>query len=69
MDLFTTEAFGPVVAISKFSSLDEAISLANDSDYGLSATIITQNIKSYLNVLKSLKTGMLHVNGPSLQDG
>ncbi|NLK66645.1 MAG: aldehyde dehydrogenase family protein [Campylobacteraceae bacterium] len=68
MDLFKTEAFGPVVAISKARDLDHAIELANNNDYGLSATVITQNIESYLKCAEELETGMLHVNGPSLQD-
>ena len=68
MKIFSTEAFGPVVAIIKAQDLDEAIELANSTDYGLSATVITQNVADYLRCAEEIETGMLHVNGPSLQD-
>lgn len=68
MKIFSTEAFGPVVAIIKARDLDEAIELANSTDYGLSATVITQNVANYLRCAEEIETGMLHVNGPSLQD-
>ena len=68
MKIFSTEAFGPVAAIIKARDLDEAIELANSTDYGLSATVITQNVANYLRCAEEIETGMLHVNGPSLQD-
>lgn len=68
MKIFATEAFGPVVAITKFKTLDEAIALANDSDYGLSAAVITNNVENYLRCVEEVETGMLHINGPTLQD-
>lgn len=69
MKIFSTEAFGPVVAIIKARDLDEAIELANSTDYGLSATVITQNVANHLRCAEEIETGMLHVNSPSLQDG
>jgi len=68
MQIFATEAFGPVVSIIRAKDLDEAIELANATDYGLSGTVITNDIESYLRCAQELETGMLHVNGPTLQD-
>lgn len=68
MEIFSTEAFGPVVAITKFKTLDEAIALANDSEYGLSGAVITNNVEHYLRCVEEVETGMLHINGPTIQD-
>lgn len=59
------ELFGPAVGVSPVDSLDEAVSLANDSRYGLSAGIFTQDIDQILCFLRQVESGNLHVNwGP-----
>lgn len=68
MNIFVTEAFGPVIAISKFKTLEEGIELANTSNYGLSGAVITNNIGNYLRCIEEVETGMIHVNGPTIQD-
>lgn len=68
MDIFHCEAFGPVVAIIKSKNTDHAIEIANNSEYGLSATVITNNIKDYLKCVEGIESGMVHINGPTLQD-
>lgn len=68
MDIFHTEVFGPAVVILKAKSLDEFISLANNTDYGLSSSVITNNVGNYLKIAEEIEAGMLHVNGPTLQD-
>lgn len=68
MDIFSTEAFGPVAAITKIKSVDEAIELANKSDYGLSGAVVTNNVANYLKCVEEVETGMIHVNGPTIQD-
>jgi aminomuconate-semialdehyde/2-hydroxymuconate-6-semialdehyde dehydrogenase len=56
------EIFGPVVTIMPFESEDEAVELANDSQYGLAATVWTQNIDRAHHVSARLKTGIVWVN-------
>ncbi|NLY04188.1 MAG: aldehyde dehydrogenase family protein [Campylobacter sp.] len=68
MDIFQTEAFGPVVAISKARDTDHAIELANDNDYGLSSTVVTNSIENALKCSEEIESGMVHINGPTLQD-
>lgn len=68
MDIFHTEVFGPAVVIIKAKTLDEFISLANNTEYGLSSSVITDNIGNYLKIAEEIEAGMLHVNGPTLQD-
>ncbi len=62
MRIFKEEIFGPVVCLTPFSTEEEAIALANDSDYGLSGTIWTRDLGRALRVAKAVKTGVLSVN-------
>lgn len=59
------ELFGPAVALSRFSSLDEAIHLANSTPYGLSAGIFTRDIDRALRFATEVDSGNLHVNWAS----
>jgi acyl-CoA reductase-like NAD-dependent aldehyde dehydrogenase len=56
------EVFGPLVAVMAFDDEDEAIALANDSDYGLSGSIYTQDLGRALRVSRAVQTGNLSVN-------
>jgi len=56
------EVFGPLVAVMAFDDEDEAIALANDSDYGLSGSIYTQDLGRALRVSRGVQTGNLSVN-------
>ena len=57
------EIFGPVFPVFTFKTLDEAIEIAETSEYGLSAGVITENLKDAMKVAASLQTGMVAVNG------
>ena len=56
------ELFGPAVAVSAFSDIDEAISMANDSRFGLSAGIFTQNVDWAMRFAREVQSGNLHIN-------
>jgi betaine-aldehyde dehydrogenase len=56
------EVFGPVVAVMPFDGEDEAISLANDSDYGLSGSVFTEDLGRALRVARAVDAGNLSVN-------
>jgi aldehyde dehydrogenase (NAD+) len=62
MQVWSTELFGPVLAVTEFDDLDEAISLVNDSEYGLSAAIFTQDLRSAHVFAGSAQTGQVAVN-------
>jgi acyl-CoA reductase-like NAD-dependent aldehyde dehydrogenase len=65
MRLSRDELFGPAVAVTPFESIDDAIALANDSVYGLSAGIFTQNIDWAMKFAREVESGSLHINwGP-----
>lgn len=62
MKIVQEEIFGPVVAISKFSTFDEAAAKANDSCYGLSAAVFTENITKAHRLARKLQSGMIFLN-------
>ena len=62
-EIAQNEVFGPVLAVTPFDTEDEAIALANDSEYGLGAYVHTQNLRRAHHVTGQLEAGMIHVNG------
>ncbi|HZQ61111.1 MAG TPA: aldehyde dehydrogenase family protein [Casimicrobiaceae bacterium] len=63
--LLRDEIFGPVVAVHGFDSLDEAIALANDTEYGLVASVVTNDFASVLRLAREIDCGILKVNSPT----
>jgi aldehyde dehydrogenase (NAD+) len=66
MTIAQEEIFGPVVAMIPFSSLDEAIEIANGVKYGLSASIYTRNVNQAYRAMRDLQTGIVYVNAPTI---
>jgi len=65
MRISCDELFGPAVAVTPFDSIDEAIALANDSIYGLSAGIFTENLEWAIKFAREVQSGNLMINwGP-----
>lgn len=62
MDIMRKEIFGPVLPIATFSDLDEAISLANDCEYGLTSSIFTRNLDAAMRAANELKFGETYIN-------
>lgn len=63
MTLFREEVFGPILGITTFRDEAEAIALANQSDYGLAASLYTQNIHRAHRVARKIQAGTVSVNG------
>jgi benzaldehyde dehydrogenase (NAD) len=68
MQMFREESFGPSVSITRFKTVDEAIRLANDTEYGLSAAVFGHDLARAVEVAKRIDSGMCHVNGPTVHD-
>ena len=62
MSIMHEETFGPVLPVVAFDTLEEAISMANDSDYGLTSSIYTQNLNVAMKAIKGLKFGETYIN-------
>jgi aldehyde dehydrogenase (NAD+) len=67
MTIAQEEIFGPVLSVVPFTDEDEAIRLANDTEYGLAATMWTSDVKRALRLSRAVRAGMLGVNGYQLE--
>ncbi|MEC5424333.1 aldehyde dehydrogenase family protein [Virgibacillus sp. C22-A2] len=65
MTIFHEEIFGPVIAIIEVDTYEEALELANDSEFGLSSTIYTNDLKKAFHFVRKIESGVTHVNMPS----
>lgn len=68
MTIYTEESFGPVKPIIRVASDEEAIRVANDTAYGLSASVYSSNITRALAVADQIESGICHINGPTVAD-
>ncbi|MQB19069.1 aldehyde dehydrogenase family protein [Agrobacterium tumefaciens] len=68
MRLYSEESFGPVVAVIRAKDEADAIRIANDSEYGLSAAVFTGDAARGLKVARQIRSGICHVNGPTVHD-
>ena len=64
-DIWTEELFGPVLAVRRASDAEEAFALANDSEFGLSAAVFTQDLTRALQAVDCVDVGVLHINSES----
>lgn len=64
MRIFHEEAFGPVASVCKVGSLDEAIRLANNSEFGLGASLFTTDLAEAMDFVERIESGMAWVNNP-----
>ncbi len=66
MRIAREEVFGPVIAAIKVSSFDEAVSVHNDTDFGLSSSIYTRDVNRAFTAIRDLEAGITYVNGPTI---
>lgn len=66
MDLYYTESFGPTVSLIVVESEEEAIEIANDTEYGLSSAVFTEDLTAGLRVAKKIETGYVRFRCPQL---
>lgn len=62
MAIMHEETFGPVLPVVAFDTLEQALTMANDSDYGLTSSIYTQNLNTAMKAIKGLKFGETYIN-------
>jgi acyl-CoA reductase-like NAD-dependent aldehyde dehydrogenase len=68
MRIYHEESFGPVVGIVRVADVDEAVRIANDTEYGLAAAVFGRDINRALSVAQRIESGICHINGPTVQD-
>ena len=68
MRIYREESFGPVVCVIRARDDDDAVRLANDSEYGLSAAIFSKDVARAINLAGRVRSGICHINGPTVQD-
>jgi benzaldehyde dehydrogenase (NAD) len=68
MRIYSEESFGPVVTVVRVSGDEEALRVANDTDYGLSASVFSKNIARAWNLARRVASGICHINGPTVHD-
>jgi acyl-CoA reductase-like NAD-dependent aldehyde dehydrogenase len=68
MAAFRDELFGPVAAVSRADNADHALELANNSAYGLSSAVLTNDLQLAMRFALELEAGMVHLNGPTVHD-
>ena len=66
MRICQEEIFGPVAALIPFDRFDEALTIANEVQYGLSAAIYTRNVNHSFRALRDIQTGIVYVNAPTI---
>jgi acyl-CoA reductase-like NAD-dependent aldehyde dehydrogenase len=68
MKIYREESFGPVKPIIRVAGAEEAIRVANDTEYGLSAAVFSRDIKRAMAMARKIESGICHINGPTVAD-
>jgi acyl-CoA reductase-like NAD-dependent aldehyde dehydrogenase len=68
MKLYSDESFGPVVTVIRVCGEEEAIRVANDTQYGLSAAVFGHDVSRAFSIARRIESGMCHINGPTVHD-
>jgi acyl-CoA reductase-like NAD-dependent aldehyde dehydrogenase len=68
MRIYSEESFGPVAVVIRVGSIDEAISVANDTEFGLAAAVFGRDAERAMAVARRLETGICHINAPTVYD-
>lgn len=68
MRIFYEESFGPVTSIIKAKDMDDAVRLCNDNDYGLSSSLLTNDLSKAMEASLAMEAGMVHINNATVAD-
>ncbi len=68
MRIYAEESFGPAKSVIRVKGVEEAISVANDTEYGLSSAVFGRDVTRAMDVARRLETGICHINGPTVAD-
>ena len=68
MKIYHEESFGPVTCVVRARDEEDAIRIANDTEYGLAAAVFSRDIPRAMGVARRIESGICHINGPTVHD-
>jgi len=68
MKIYYEESFGPVVCLVEVGDADEAVAVANDTEYGLAAAVFSRDVDAALDVARRIESGICHINSSTVHD-
>ncbi|KAK1595824.1 aldehyde dehydrogenase [Colletotrichum navitas] len=68
MDIYKTESFGPSVSLFEVETEEEALKIANDTEYGLTSAVFTEDLRTGLRFAKQIESGAVHINNMTVHD-
>ena len=68
MEIYATESFGPTVSVFEIETEEAAIEMTNDTDYGLTAAVFTEDLRRGLRLAREIESGAVHINGMTIHD-
>lgn len=68
MRIYSEEIFGPAMILRRYKTIDQAIKWANESEYGLAASVYGSDEQECLSVADQIDAGQVHINGPTVHD-
>jgi acyl-CoA reductase-like NAD-dependent aldehyde dehydrogenase len=68
MRLYSEESFGPLVSVIEVDGPDEAVAVANDTDYGLAAAVFSNDVPAALELAQRIESGICHINDTTVHD-
>src|SRR5690606_27083832 len=66
--LYSEESFGNLVSVIRVDGEDQAVEVANDTEYGLSAAVFSRDVSRAWRVASRIQSGICHINGPTVHD-
>ncbi|KAI0126544.1 aldehyde dehydrogenase [Xylariales sp. AK1849] len=68
MDIYSTESFGPSVSLIEVETEEEALRIANDTEYGLTSAVFTEDLRTGLRFARAIESGAVHINNMTIHD-
>jgi vanillin dehydrogenase len=68
MRIYYEESFGPIACLVEVDDADEAVEVANDTEYGLAAAVFSRDVDTAMGIAQRIESGICHINGSTVHD-